>query len=1037
MKFASFFLLSMAFGIAAAEPAPTTTLPPDHAQRFARGLQIFQTDVRGLLVENCLKCHGGEKTKGEFDLATREGLLKGGADGLDVKLYDAKGSRLYELITHAKEPHMPSKGDKLSNAAIERVAAWIDNGAPYDKPLVDAKAIAKKDRSTISETDRQWWAFQPLMTSTAAQSKTSKPKQLSIDQLITAKLKSAKLKLNPTADRRTLIRRASFDLLGVPPTPEEVEVFFKDRSPNAWPKIVARLLESPRYGERWARHWLDLARFAESSGFEHDTDRPNAYHYRDFVIKALNMDMPYDRFVRWQIAGDEYEPGNPLALTATGFLGAGVFPTQITANEVERTRYDAMDDMLSTTGSAMLGLTIGCARCHDHKFDPIPTRDYYRMLATFTTTVRSDVELDLQPDENRRMKEEFERERAPLLAALKSYEQDELPGKFNAWLAAGASRPEPAKWELLEVLQLKSKAGASFRKLEDGSYLAEGKNGDSDTYTFITSVQGVDLRALRVEALAHPTMVKGGPGRAENGNIGLSRIRAFVSPLRGGPTNEVKFTVARATFEQNANTLSVSSTLDDNPKTGWAVDPRFGTNHAALFEFEKPLGFEGGTRLEIRLEFALNTRHNIGRPRLAVTQREHALLEGEALPSGVNGILAELTRPGAAEKLSPAARAQLLTWWKQSEPGWQALNNRLQSHERRAPEPKLARVLVCAEGFPALRMNTQGADFFEKTYFLQRGSTDLKQQIATPGFLQVLTRDSNPEKRWHWQPPANAKYSGRRRGLAEWMTDPEHGAGHLLARVIVNRLWQHHFGQGLVATPNDFGAQGTKPTNIELLDWLASELIRNGWRLKPIHHLMMTSMVYQQTSEAEPAKLKMDPANGLFARQVPRRLEAEAIRDSLLFVSGLLETNMFGPGTLDPASRRRSVYLTVKRSQLVPAMQAFDAPEPLVSQGTRPTTTIAPQALMLMNNPHVRSWAKAFAKRFTPSSGESVESAITQAYSLAFNRAPTKTERGDTLLFIQQQTSRYQSEQKANAQELAYVDFAQVLLSLNEFIYAE
>lgn len=1008
MKFGSIFLLLLALPALAAQTAPSATVPPDHAERMTRGLEVFQKQVRPLLTQHCLECHGGEKTKGDFDLTTREGLLMGGAEGPAVRLYDAKASRLYELITHAKDPHMPSKADKLPDEAIAQIAAWINNGAPYDKPLVDGKVIAKRDRSAVSESDRQWWAFQPLQHVSPPMVKWAKAAKTPIDQFIVAALAEKKLALNSPADRRTLIRRASFDLLGLPPTPEEVAAFVRDKLPDAWLKLVARLLDSPRYGERWARHWLDVARFAESSGFEHDTDRPNAYHYRDFVIKALNNDMPYDQFVRWQIAGDEFEPENPLALMATGFLGAGVFPTQITANEVERTRYDAMDDMLATTGTAMLGMTVGCARCHDHKFDPIPTRDYYRMLATFTTTVRSDIELDLQPEENRRAKETFDREHAPLVAALATYEKRELPAKFDAWLSAGTPLPARPAWDLLEPKELKSKAGATFKKLDDGSYLAEGKNGDSDVYTFTTHTQARALRALRLEALAHPSLPKGGPGRADNGNIGLSRIRVFTSSLGGGETNEIKLVQPRATFEQNTNSLSIASALDDNPKSGWAVDPQFGTNHAAIFKFEQPVGFADGTLLEIRLEFDLNTKHNIGRPRLAVTTVENPRFDGEALPTNIAAILASLRDNHVAPpSLSAADRTALLNWWKASEPAWQSLHAQVEDHARQAPKPKLTKVLVCAEGYPALRMNTQGADFFKETYFLQRGSTDLKQEVAPAGFLQVLMRDSEKEKLWQWQPPAGAKFSGRRRALANWMTDADQGAGHLLARVIVNRLWQHHFGQGLVATPNDFGVQGAKPTHPELLDWLAAELIRGGWQLKPIHQLIMTSAVYQQDASVDAAKLKADPANALCSRHTPQRLEAEAIRDSLLFVSGVLDTNLFGPGTLDQTSRRRSIYFTVKRSRLVPTMVSFDAPEPLASQGARPTTTVAPQALFLMNSPQVRSWAEAFVQRFAPSSELPLTEVVANAYSLALNRAPTKLERADAVSFINEQMTRY------------------------------
>ncbi len=1036
MKVRPLLLLALGLSVVAAERDP---LPPDHGERLTRGLELFQKSVRSILVNECLKCHGGEQTKGDFDLSTRDGLLKGGADGQAVKLYDSSQSRLLKLIRHEARPHMPSKGDKLSEEAIGQIATWIELGAPYDRPLLEGKGLTKRDRSKVSASDREWWAFQPLKSVPVPKVDGTKTDVTAIDAFILARLEEKKLQMNPTADRRTLIRRASLELLGLPPTPEQVAEFERDTSTNAWQTVITTLLDSPRYGERWARHWLDVARFAESSGFEHDYDRPNAYHFRDFVIKVLNSDMPYDQFVRWQLAGDEFEPDNPLALMATGFLGAGVFPTQITANEVERTRYDAMDDMLSTTGTAMLGLTIGCARCHDHKFDPIPTRDYYRMLATFTTTVRSDIEVDLQPEKYRREKEEFDLAHADVVAELRKYEAEELPAKFDAWLDAGARVPRPARWKTLEMIESTSKAGATFTRLEDESYLAAGENGASDIYTFVAEIGDQLVRALRLEALPHPTLKKGGPGRADNGNIGLSRIRVFALVPDGGRSNEVKLVNPRATFEQNTGALSIASALDNNPKTGWAVDPRFGTNHAAAFGFAEPLQEGKGTRLVVKLEFELNTRHNIGRTRLAISSEENLPLDEEAMPASVARSLAEFhSNRTSHTSLSAAARADLLKWWKRTDPGWRAIHDKVEAHAKLAPKLSLTKVLVCAEGFPPLRMNTQGADFFQETHLLDRGSTDSKREVAKAGFLQVLLPADEQEERWRWEPPVGAKFSGRRRALANWMTDAGEGAGHLLARVVVNRIWQHHFGQGLVDTPNDFGAQGAKPSHPELLDWLATELIRGGWRLKPIHRLILSSAVYRQNCQADAAKAAIDPANLLYSRRTPRRLEAEAIRDSHLFVSGILDTNMFGPGTLDPASLRRSIYFTVKRSQLVGAMQVFDAPEPLVSQGFRQTTTVAPQALLLMNSPHVRSWATAFAKRISSVKDRPTTAAmVTAAYDLALNRPPTPMELTEASTFLEKQTAGYRAEESPNPEDQALTDFAQVILNLNEFMYVE
>ena len=701
------------------------TLPADHAVRMERGLKLFQGEVAGLLKEHCLRCHGGEKVKSGLDMATREELLRGGAHGSVVVPFDAAGSVLVEQINHAKEPHMPDDRPKLSAGVIAKITAWINDGAPYAEPLVAGKK-PKRDASVVTNEDRQWWSFLPL----------AKVKANSIEELL---LKHAKgMKFNPPADKATLVRRLYLDLTGLPP-PEGADA-------GDLNEIADKLLASPKYGERWARHWLDVARFAESTGFEQDYDRPFAFHYRDFVIKALNQDMPYDVFVKWQLAGDEYEPQNPLALAATGFLGAGVFPSQITANEVERTRYDAMDDMLSTTGGAMLGLTVGCARCHDHKFDPLPMRDYYQMLSTFTTTTRSNV--DVWPD----------------------------------------------------------------RVTPTVTVLAKDKS----------------------------------------------------TPLQEGAT----------------------------------------------------------------------------------------------------------------------------------------------------------RMMICGEGYEPIVMHSQGAPFFEKTYLLKRGSTDMKDGEVPQGFLQALSKPGEA-KRWLWQPPAGAKYSGRRRTLSNWITDVDKGAGALLARVIVNRLWQHHFGTGLVATPNDFGKTGTPPTQPELLDWLAGKLIANGWQLKPLHRLMVNSQAYRQSTLRSAEKEAADPANALCMRRVPQRLEAEAIRDSLLAVSGTLDETMYGPGTRDENSKRRSIYFTIKRSVLMGSMVAFDLPEPLVSQGSRPTTTVAPQALILMNSPQARAWAEGLAKRIA-SAGD-VKQQIVKAYTICFHRAPKAEELAQGLAFIQGGGSA--------------ADYCQVLLSLNEMVY--
>jgi mono/diheme cytochrome c family protein len=1003
-----------------AEPS----VPPDHAERMQKGTIIFQKEVRTLLSENCLKCHGGEKVKGGFDLSTRESLLKGGDDGAVLVPFNTSESRLLKLIRHVEEPHMPDKKAKLADNAIEAIESWIVNGAPYDRPLIEGKALAR-DKSVVSEEDRKWWAFQPLKTVEPPKGPMSHP----VDGLIMEKAATIKLALAPRADKRTLARRAYLDLLGLPPAPTQIAAFLDDDSPEAWPRLIDELLRSPHYGECWARHWLDVARFAESSGFEHDYDREGAYFYRDFVIKALNSDLSYKRFVEWQLAGDEFEPENPLALSATGFLGAGVFPTQITANEVERTRYDAMDDMLSTTGSAFLGLTVGCARCHDHKYDPIPTRDYYRMLSSFTTTVRSVVDLEMDPERTRTLLAEWQTNQTVLENGLRAHEAS-LSSNFTSWLASASALTNAAPWILADPSNIVSKAGATFKRLDDGSWLAEGKNGDHDEYTITLPFSPKRVTGLRLEALAHPTMVKDGPGRAENGNFGLSRIRVFLNDS----DHELKLINPKADFEQNQSSLSIAGSLDENPTTGWAVDPQFGKDHAAVFTFAEPIEPAEAGSLTIKLDFRVNNKHNIGRLRFSMTSDAEPSLKGDVMPPKVSQLLASRTANGTG--LSEPDRSTLFDWWKTQQSTWKETAAKVEEHRKKKPDGK-SKVLICGEGYPALRMHTQGADFFNETYLLKRGNCDLKDGVADAGFLQVLMRSSDGEKLWQAAPPAGAKFSGRRRALAHSMTDTESGAGALLARVAVNRLWQHHFGRGIVATPNDFGKAGALPSHPELLDWLAGEFIRRGWSFKEMHRLIMTSETYQQACLPYEAKEKADPNNELFARRIPRRLEGENIRDSILAVSGTLDANLYGPGTKDEKSRRRSIYFTIKRSQLIGSMVAFDQPEPLVSQGARPTTTVAPQALILMNGPQVREWAGAFAKRVIAETARNAtpENKVNRAYLIALGRAPRQEEGTDATDFIHSQSERYKKENKPEPELLALTDFCQVLFGLNEFIY--
>ncbi len=727
----------------------TPAVSADHAARMKAGLALFKEHIGPLLKQHCLKCHGGESVKADFNLANRKSLIDSG-----LVESTAAESHLMGVVSHTAEPHMPLGGEKLPNEALTQLARWIDLGAPYSAPLAAEKVVAAGDIPPITQPDRQFWSFVRLQPVAVPKLAADAWSRTEIDRFILARLREAGLEPQGVASRRTLIRRAYFDLIGLPPSVDEVESFVADQDSAAYAKLIDRLLQSPQYGERWARHWLDVARFAESHGYEQDYDRKNAYHYRDFLIRAFNADLPYDTFLRWQLAGDELAPDNPLALMATGFLGGGVFPTQLTEMEFESARYDELDDMTTTTGVAMLGLSVGCARCHNHKFDPISSYDYYRMASCFTRTIRSEIDLVVMPD-------------------------------------------------------------------------------------------------------------------------------------------------------------------------------------------------------------------------------------------------------------TPAVKVQ-----------------------------------VSSEGWPHLKHHADGRGyphFYEQTFQLQRGDVHQRAGVADPGFLRVLVAEDYSAEQWKVPPPKDwTRTSFRRAALANWMTDPQHGAGHLAARVMANRVWQHHFGQGLVATPNDFGVQGEPPTHPELLDWLAGELIAGKWSLKALHRQIMNSSVYMQTSATHAEGTKKDPDVKLHWRRVPRRLEAEPIRDSLLAVSGLLDPKMYGPGTLDENMTRRSLYFFIKRSKLIPSMMLFDWPEHLVSIGDRATTTTAPQALWLMNSPIARKAAQQFAAALQKDPLASDQPALVDlAFRQAFGRPASPNEIERAAQFIAHQTAVYRKASDPQPETSAWIDLCQVLFGMNEFVYVD
>jgi hypothetical protein len=711
--------------------------------------------------------------------------------------------------------------------------------------VLAASAVADEAEKPISAEERSHWAFQPLKQPSLPVVKRAGWVRNSVDAFILAAIEENGLEPAPEADRATLLRRITFDLTGLPPTPEALDAFLGDHAPGAYERVVERLLESPRYGERWAQHWLDLARYADTDGFEYDQARPDAWRFRDWVVAALNADVPYDRFLQLQLAGDELAPDEPSAIIATGFNRC--YPDMVDLNDQSLRRQNALNDITETTGLVFLGLTIGCARCHDHKFDPIRQADFYRLQAFFTPA-------------------RF---------------RDDLPIASARDRAAHAVRRE--SWER-EVSSLQ----ASLVDLEEPAR---------------RTITGGPPRGLDDEATA-----------------------AFEKPAAERSPREV-----RLVFE------------------AWAKDKR-----VKPADLARALG-----------PAAQTTRHDL---------------------------IERLNRLKATEPILPQARGV-------DEAGPEA-----------AP-----------------------------TYLLRRGEFTLRGPEVPAAFPAVLRSEGSK--------PAAAveplpRSSGRRKALAAWLTWPDHP---LTARVLVNRLWQHHFGRGIVTTTSDFGTMGAGPSHPELLDWLATELVARGWSLKAMHRLMVTSATYRQSSRPRRAALEVDPENELLARFRRTRLDGEAIRDALLAVSGTLSPTIGGPpvfpelpveltklsskGAIWPVSKtaeersRRSLYVFVRRNLRYPFFEAFDHPDTNASCPQRSVTTIAPQALTLLNSAIAHESADALAARVVREAGPDRDAQIRRTFRLAYGRDPDGSET--------------QLAQGFLARDPSLVHFCLAVLNANEFVYVE
>ncbi len=948
-------------------------------------LQFFESKIRPVLVKHCYECHSADALKkknleGELFLDTRQALLKGGESGPSIVPGMADKSLLIKALRHEDDLEMPE--EKLSKEIIADFVRWIEMGAPDPR---DGKPVELVKKTIDLEKARQFWSFRPLQPIKVPEPNSKDWIRNDVDRYIAFAQESQGVKPAAGASRRVLIRRLYYGLLGLPPTQTQVKSFVNDSSPDAYDKLVDSLLQSEHFGERWARHWLDLARFAESNGYAFDKDRAAAFHYRDFVIKALNSDLPYDEFTRLQIAGDLLRPDDYMGIAATGFLMAGPFTTQQTAKERERSRYEQLDDMIGTLGNSMLGLSLGCCRCHDHKSDPLTSHDYYRMISSFAEVGFQDFGLDEHPEIYRKAKAEYDKQYQPLVAARAAYEKDKLPAGLAEWIK---NRPvEPAPPEMSPWQTIGPFTAADFNKAYDQNFGPEKR---------------VDLKK-GVGKLKWQAKPEWKDGVVYNTLMGVNAANYLYRTIEADAPGSVQISVGQD--DAIRVYLNDKHVFSQKSMGGVSAD-----QHQVTLALQP-----GSNRLVIKI---VNASGPSG---------FYFKVSDSGPPENVRKIL-DL----ATEKRNAKQQQELLKWYRQLDEQWRSLNNTVVEQEKKAPKQNLTKIYSARNGGTTYNF---GGDT-RKVYHLVRGNSNNKQDLATPGFLQVLMRGDSAEKRWTSEKSGDQTVARPPRvAMAQWITDTEHGAGVVLARVMVNRIWQHHFGRGIVASPSDFGFEGVRPTHPELLDFLAAKLIENKWSLKSIHRLILTSRTYQQSGASNANNQKADPDNQLFARQPSRRLEAEAIRDALLTVSGRLDRRMFGKGALNELDNRRSIYLTVKRGSLVPILQIFDAPDAIQSIGDRNATTVPPQALAMMNSSFARTMADAFAKSIRPNNTISSADVVSSGYWEAMSRAPSDEELQHMTAFIGAQAKSY-GDNEAGMQK-AVADFCHLLLCMNEFIYVD
>jgi mono/diheme cytochrome c family protein len=925
----------------------------------------FARDVQPIFAAHCYACHGADKQESGLRLDRKDDALKGGDGGAAIIAMKGGESPLVDRIASSDpDLQMPPKGERLTVEQIAVIRAWIDQGANWD----------------------EHWSLKPLARPEAPNATDGATVRNSIDAFVTAKLNSQGLKQSPEADRRTLIRRVTIDLTGLLPTPDEVAAFVASNKPDAYEQLVERLLSSPRYGERWARHWMDTVHFAETHGNDQDRPRPNAWPYRDYLIQSFNEDKPYARFVAEQIAGDVLYPKDPQATVALGFLSAGPWDESSLMSIADDTTDKKIaqmldrDDMLSTTISTFVSATVHCARCHNHKFDPISQADYYSLQAVFAGVDRA--ERPFGPDAKSHVR------RASL-----SRRQQEIDTATSEELLACAAEvaaieqkfiaSRNSMWQVLTPAAVSSANGSSAKQLEDGSLLYSGDRPEKDVYTLEFDLKVEGISALRLELLTDDTLPFNGPGRQDNGNLHLSEIKLAVLPADGGEAKPVEIASAQSDFDQAG--WGVAAAIDGKPETAWGIYPEVGRSHLAAFVLREPIAQP--TRLRVTLEQLHGRHHLIGRPRVAVTTVAQPAI-AKAIPPAISTILDLPSSGRTAQQQSELARF-LLKW-------------NVESELAALPPPKV--VYAATNRFKA-EENFRPAEKPRSIHILNRGDIGQPREEASAGTLSCI---EGLPARFALADPHNE--GERRAALARWLIDPQNV---LTWRSIVNRVWQYHFGRGIVDTPNDLGLMGGQPSHPELLDWLAVEFRDRGGSLKELHRLIVSSATYRQASQHLPEAAQLDAENRLLWRMNRTRLDAESIRDAVLQVSGKLDLTMGGPSVKQfvespgihitpnvdyrsfdadsPNNFRRSIYRFLFRTLPDPFMDSMGCPDGAQLTPKRDEAFTALQALSLLNNQFILRQSEYAAERIAKAAPD-LRGRIKAFYQLALLRDPTEDE---------------------------------------------